>query len=296
MRQFSRRLVRRLPIPGVELRRARLLVILIIVYGCLYPFRFHPFPADPWGIILRSSARRRWTAAPPGTRRSMCCCICPVGCLLSCLWTASGEACAAPAYAITARDVSFHVDRGRSADGLPAESIAFDVLCNTAGRRSDRCGRPMRSNPASWSGQIRMAGAPSAHCCSRCSVSVPVFPLLPSLSLYGVHMQLNSFFGQRSFSALETLRSAIEYLTMGALLERITRAAAYPAVDVRVAAAIAGSDCCCSPSPHVRRGYGRGDRVCLLDFGAQPLAKGGTGFGLASDAQPCAAGTGALQV
>jgi VanZ family protein len=206
------------------LRRALLLVILLIVYGCLYPFRFHPLPPDILSVFLQS-----W---PAGLGRSTL----RDAAVNVLLYVPLGL------FAVLALDrierawlrllmplllgmsLSMSIELLQLMDLTRTPSV-FDVLCNTTGTAIGvATGRAYANRISGFVERTRhgLAGAPSASLLYCLWVLYQVFPLIPSLSRYGILTQLNVFFAQLSFSIPETLRSGMECLAMGALLERIT--------------------------------------------------------------------------
>jgi VanZ family protein len=208
---------------GLTLLGALLLVIALILYGCLYPFRFHPLPADPWTTF--------WSSWPVALTRSAArdglvnvVLYVPLGLFaflaferIRGFWLRFLATLVLALVLSTGIEFLQLMDWGRT-------SSACDVLCNIAGAA---LGAAIGRFYAAWISRVilsthhSLAGAPSASLLLCLWFGYALFPLFPSLSVYSAQLELRHLLAGLTFSPYDTIFAFTEWLAVAALLRRI---------------------------------------------------------------------------
>jgi VanZ family protein len=208
--------------------RALLIVIGLILYGCLYPFRFHPLPPDGWD---------RFWSLPPAIDRS----VLRDGLLNVFLYVPFGALAflvlshVRNAWARLFLPLVFGLLLSTSVEFLqlmdyPRVSSAFDVACNLIGTAVG-----LGAARAYTTVLLRIAARAQLHLAPPASplllllclwLGYQVFPLLPSISLFAIRTKLRLFVTPSSFSYAEAALAVIEWMVIAEILKRLVPAAA----------------------------------------------------------------------
>jgi VanZ family protein len=204
--------------------RALLIVIALILYGCLYPFRFHSLPPGGWNVF--------WHAWPAGLDRFMArdalvnvLLYFPFGMVaflaldrVRTLWLRVLLPLILAVFLSTTIELVQLMDFTRT-------SSVFDVASNTAGTAlgiAAGCAYAARLCQIITRTEQRLtpaAGPPLLLFCVW--LGYQLFPLFPSMSLFTMRAKWKIFYTQSPFSFSGTLLTAIEWLAMAAVLRKL---------------------------------------------------------------------------
>lgn len=198
------------------MRRILLIVILLVIYGSLYPFDFHSrhLPASPLWILLHS-----WV---PVLDRSTVVDIAinvliyiPVG-LFGSLALGPLRAILLAAALSAGIEMVQLFDRGRLCS-------TFDLVSNiTGGAAGVWLARGYGKSMTRLLGKSRTLLRPSpALLLLCCWIAYQVFPLIPALRLYPLRVKITALLHPSSFSLLQMGTTTFEWLAVARLLEEI---------------------------------------------------------------------------
>jgi VanZ family protein len=201
--------------------RALLVVVALILYGCLYPFHFHPLPPDGW--------YRFWNL-PPAIDRF----VLRDGLLNVLLYLPFGALAflaLRPVRNVWARvllPVLFGLLLSTSIEILqlmdfPRTSSVLDVACNLAGTVGGIVAARAYSTPLlriAARTQLRLAPTPSPPLLILCLwLGYQLFPLFPSIGLFAIRVKLRAFFTQWSFAGAAI--AVLEWLVIAEILKTL---------------------------------------------------------------------------
>ena len=203
--------------------RALLIVTAVILYGCLYPFRFHSLPPGGWDLFWR------W---PAGIDRFML----RDGVLNVVLYLPFGALAYLAMHKVRddwvrvflpllfALFLSTTIEFLQLMDYTRTSSV-YDVACNVAGTAVGIAAA--RANAARL---LRLAARTQHHLAPASSpplmllclwLGYQLFPLFPSIGLFVVHAKLRTFLTQSPFSLSEAALAAIEWLVIADILKKL---------------------------------------------------------------------------
>jgi VanZ family protein len=207
--------------------RALLIVVALIVYGCLYPFRFHAMPPDGWGLFWHSwpLSLNRFVARDALVNILL---YIPVGMLT---YLALGRLHSFRLRLLLpvlfACLLSTCIELVQLMD-FPRNSSAFDVVCNIAGAAIGLAGGIV------YSGRLIrlvartdrvLAPTPGAPLLVFAFwLGYEAFPLFPSMGRFALRAKWN-LFCTSPFSLAEAAAASVEWIAVAALLASILRRA-----------------------------------------------------------------------
>lgn len=209
--------------------RALLIVIALIMYGCLYPFRFHSLPPGGWDLF--------WHAWPTGLDRFLArdallnmVLYLPFGMLaflaLDCVRNLRLRLLA-PLF--MACFLSTTVEVLQLMDFTRTSSV-FDVACNVTGAALGiAAGRvyaaPLFHIVARTERALSPAPAAPPLLLLCLWLGYQLFPLFPSIGLFAIRAKWKIFYTQSLFSVSETVLTIVEWLALAAVLQSFWRTA-----------------------------------------------------------------------
>jgi VanZ family protein len=203
--------------------RALVLVTALIVYGCLYPFRFHSFPSHGWDLFWHAwpATLDRFTARDTLINLLL---YLPFGALaFLALHSARNAWLRLLLPAFLALVLSTTLEFLQLMDFTRTSSV-YDVVCNVAGATlgvaaTRRYADPLRVIIENTQRGLDLTPSP-AVLLFLIWIAYQLFPLFPAIGLFAIRVKVRTFYTQ-SLSLPEASLALIEWLIVATLLRKV---------------------------------------------------------------------------